>query len=294
VKKNIKKYNDFINESEDERRFRFAEINKIKSEREDFDTLVRELHDEMYVGRRSYSDLCKTNQDPEQDFNDMQSYMDSKGFTIEKIKDLFSEQNNEMCGNDIVYYYNRISDLSATVDVYFYKLFEKLGLDENIVSLGGGGWCDWENAGDDEALIRYKYGYHQTKYGQLMLKQCGKTAEDLKSEAMADLKSEVKNDFDSIISQIIRKVTGKRIELSLKYDDYVVLDTDRMIIFCDEIAKKINQNISDITRFTNRSVDVEDVSSEFVKELSWFKLSENDDSIQLIDGDLILHGDFGL
>ena len=282
--RNVKKYNDFINESN-------SDIDEIHYDREDFETLVRELHDEMYVGRRSYSDLCKTNQDPEQDFNEMQSFMDSKGFTIDKIKELFSERNNSLFNEGIINLYNRLDNLSATVDVYFYKLFEKLGLDENIVSLGGGGWCYWENGAEDEALIRYRYGYHQTKYGQLMLKQCGKTAEDLKSEAMSDLKSEIKNDFDSIISTIIMKVTGKRISLSLRYDDYVVLDSDRMIIFCDEIAKKINQNISDIV---TKKVTVEDVSSEFVKELSWFKLSENDDSMQLIDGDLILHGDFGL
>ncbi len=283
MKKSIKKYNDFIKES----------ISNVILERDKFrDTIKEDLDDEMFVGTRSYSDLCKTNNDPDEQFKEMQDFMDSKGFTIEKIKELFSEENTYELGTDIIDTYNSLDDISATVDVYFYKLFEKLGLDTNIVELGGHGWCQWENMDEDEALIRYKYGYHQTKYGQLMLKQCGKTAKDLKRDAMEDLKSELKNDFDSIISKIIRNKTNKEIMLSLAYEDYVVLDEDRMIIFCNEISKKISDNISDIT---SSKITSEDVSSEFVKSLKWFRLSDDDEtSMEIIDGDLILHGDFGI
>ena len=109
MKNNLKRYRDFIKES----------VN-ISEERDRFvDVIWEELNDEMIVGARSYSDVCKKDGDPDRDFNEMQDFMNSKGFTIEKIKEIFSEENN------IVDTYNRLDSISATVDVYFYKLFEK-------------------------------------------------------------------------------------------------------------------------------------------------------------------------
>lgn len=312
----LKKYNDFIKESNSD----FEEVEKILLVRSYFVEMLLEMSDMRMVGKTSYSDLCKTDKDPESDFKKMQSFMDSKGFNIDKIKELFSEENNHRCGFSLIDIYegnkqelntredlrdvrtwisnnrtfplNGLDSDSATVDVYLYKLFEKLGLDKNIVELGGPGWSDWTGGDSDEALIRYRYGYHQTKYGQLMIEQNGKTAEDLKSDAIKELKNEISSEFDRIIERIIQKKLGKKISLSIDFNQFVVMEDDRMIIFCKEIAQKITQNLSDMT---DQKFDDEDVYSEFTKSLQWFKLSNEDDqTMQIIDGDLILWGDFGI
>ena len=83
MKNNLKRYRDFIKES----------VN-ISEERDRFVDVIREeLNDEMIVGARSYSDVCKKDGDPDRDFNEMQDFMNSKGFTIEKIVSLLQSQD---------------------------------------------------------------------------------------------------------------------------------------------------------------------------------------------------------
>ncbi len=317
MKKSLKKYRDFITESSSE----FDEVKKILLERTRFFEEILELSELQFTSRRSYSDLCKTDNDPETDFNKMQSYMDSRGFSIERVKELFSKENNSKCGFDLIDLYDgnktninarpefqevrqwivnsRTSLLrgldseSASVDVYLYKLFEKIGLDKNLVELGGSGWSDWSNGGDDEALIRYRYGYHQTKYGQLMLQQVGKTAEDLKSDAIKELKKELNDEFNKIIERVIGNKINKKFPVSFDHNDFTLMEEDRLIIFCKEIADTLNRsnilNLYEIKKF-----DSEDISSEFVKSLEWFKLSDDDEqSMEIVDGDLVIWGDFG-
>lgn len=317
MKKSLKKYRDFITESSSE----FDEVKKILFERTRFFEEVHELSELQFTSRRSYSDLCKTNNDPEIDFNKMQSYMDSRGFSIEKIKLLFSDENNQKCGFNLIDLYDgnkttinarpefqevrqwivdsRTSLLrgldseSASVDVYLYKLFEKIGLDKNLVELGGPGWADWSNGGDEEALIRYRYGYHQTKYGQLMLQQVGKTAEDLKSDAIKELKKELNDEFNKIIERVIKNKIDKKFPVSFDHNDFTLMEEDRLIIFCKEIADTLNRS-NILNLYETKKFDSEDISSEFVKSLDWFKLSDDDEqSMEIVDGDLVIWGDFG-
>jgi hypothetical protein len=255
MKNNLKRYKDFIKES-----VNFSE------ERDRFSEVVREdLNDEMIVGARSYSDVCKKDGDPDKDFNEMQDFMDSKGFTIEKIKEIFSAP-----GGSIVDTYNQLDSISATVDVYFYKLFEKLGLDSSIVSLGGSGWCDWEIGESDEAFIRYSYGYHNTKYGQLMIKESGKTEESFIRDAISYLEEYVSNEFISILTSVYKNKYDvslySNIRDSISQDDFMIQDDERFSIDIIGLCNELN------TVFPEYKIKPDDLVSEFYKNLGELKI----------------------
>ena len=254
MKNNLKRYRDFIKES----------VN-ISEERDRFVDVIREeLNDEMIVGARSYSDVCKKDGDPDEDFNEMQDFMNSKGFTIEKIKEIFSEENN------IVDAYNRLDSISATVDVYFYKLFEKLGFDNSIVSLGGSGWCDWKSGELDEAFIRYSYGYHNTKYGQLMIKESGRTEQNFIHDAISYLEEYISNEFESILTSAYRTKYDismySNIRDYINQEDFMIRDDERFSIdiidLCDELNKK----------FPSYEIKPDDLIAEFYKNLGELKI----------------------
>jgi hypothetical protein len=50
---------------------------------------------------RSFSDMCKRNTNPEEDYKELQSLMDKKGWDIQSIKNLFSPEVDRLCGYNI-------------------------------------------------------------------------------------------------------------------------------------------------------------------------------------------------
>ena len=347
----LRRYNQFINESVEIT----GDLLEILKERGKFWNEILELDYSKFDFTSSYSDMCKRiNRNPEQDFHKIQKHFDEKGFSLEEIKDLFSEENNMRCGYNLEDFYkggsfpiNReplksiveglkkklklswtsfsrddydtilqpfsvgstLDSQGAIQDVYLYKLFEKLGLNANIVKLGGDGWGDidgWENGGDySEAFIRYRYGYHQTEYGKLWMKQCQIDEEWLKEEAMGDLQKYIEEEFSSICSRILHSIVftttvkpGKdsRNEIinrgnvraqvrQLKLDDFSIIEEDRIIInidkLCLEILKLNGQ--SEV-----KHSDIESAAAEFTKQMEGFSLD-----IELTDtDDLIIWGRF--
>jgi hypothetical protein len=50
----------------------------------------------------SYSDMCKREgRNPKDDFQRIQKHFDQIGFNLEKLKNLFSEENNKKCGYNL-------------------------------------------------------------------------------------------------------------------------------------------------------------------------------------------------
>ena len=273
---------------------------------------------------RSFSDMCKKDSNPEEDYNEMKSLMSKKGWDIQSIKNLFSNKVDKLCGYGIAKFVRgeRTEDFQEVVsnledqgvskekiedinepfgsdldsqnghtDIYLYFLFKELGLNPNFISLGGEGWADYNE--DDEMYIRYRYGYHQTKYGQLMLNQIGYTVEQFREEALVYLQQDIKEHWSEMIaSTVIRKGTSsvsapllnninKFLRSSIQIKDYTLVEDDRMIIYTNEIAQDINKT------FTEQNTTSEDVSSGVVKYLEWAGTD-----IEVVDGDVIIWGKF--
>jgi hypothetical protein len=335
----LRRYNHFINESIEIT----SDLLEVLIERGKFWNEIFELDYSQFDFNRSYSDMCKRkSRNPEQDFQKIQKHFDEKGFTLENIKDLFSEENNMRCGYSLVAFYTgesypineeplksiveslkkklklewtsfsrddydtilqpfsvgaRLDSQGAIQDIYLYKLFEKLGLDTSIVRLGGDGWGDidsWENGEDySEAFIRYRYGYHQTEYGKLWMKQCHIDENWLKEKAMDDLQKYIEDRFSIICTHILRSIvfigrskSGTTIETrQLKLEDFSITEEDRIIVDIDKLCQEILKLNG---QFEVKHSDIEAAAAEFVKEMEGFSLD-----IELTDtDDLIIWGKF--
>jgi hypothetical protein len=252
----IKKYNNFIRESNWYKGLEIQEIiDKIGSEYGIY-----------------YSELCKTNKDPEKDFENFQKKLDETGWTISKIR-------REHTDDELISLYRALDSVNGLVDIYFFFLFKKLGL-ENIVSLGGSGWEDY-NVVEDEAFIRYSYGYHNTKYGLLAILNFG-TIDDFIKQAISYLQDYLYSGDLSINLLVIynkkggfRELTGESSWDIINIKEYSISEEDRLIIFTKEIADFLNGfplkggtgTLSDVLK-----IDSEDISMQISKFLEKMNL----------------------
>jgi len=111
----------------------------------------------------------RENGDPEEDFKLINNYMSKKGWTLETIRELADEYGED-------FFNLRIEDINpskcAPIDYYLYVITEK------TFPLQGYSWDNWLDDGDmtgdpmqNEYLIRFGYGWHNTKYGRLCIEQ---------------------------------------------------------------------------------------------------------------------------
>lgn len=181
---------------------------------------------------------------------------------------------------------------NAAVDVYLYFLFEELRVSgHGPVWLGGDGWGNVDLEDDDgggysEAFIRYRYGYHQTEYGKLWMEQCGVDEEWFQERAMQDLQKYLTDEF----AHIIRGVDRSKDMTGLSFDNYSIIEDDRIIIDLSKLVEDINN--CPMNRYwigkKDYVVDEENIAAQFTKELEGFSLD-----IQLTDNDeLIIWGKF--
>ena len=221
-KKSLKRYSDFINESlvakpkltKQSLDFIVSRAilkvpgtgkETIQDLRDEFEESVIDMSD-FFPGY--FSDMCKKEDaNPEADYQEMQNLLNKKGWDFESIKNLFSEEANKLVDKDFDGWFNsygQIGSQNGHCDVYLYFTAKKLGLNANdIISLGGDGWAAYGE--DDELWIRYRYGYHQTKYGQLMLDQIGYTVEQFKEEALVYLQQDIKDNWGEMISSSVMR-----------------------------------------------------------------------------------------
>lgn len=94
----LRRYNQFINESVEVT----DEVINILVERGEFWEELIELDYSKFDFTYNYSDMCKReNRNPEMDFLKIQKHFDERGFTLEKLGELFSEESNKKCGYNL-------------------------------------------------------------------------------------------------------------------------------------------------------------------------------------------------
>jgi hypothetical protein len=332
MKRSLKKYNDFINEeltAHPRLSDSYLKSNLDINNAEIFLILRSNFYDGIVhitddLRPKYFSDMCKKDSNPEEDYKELQSLMDKKGWDIQSIKNLFSNKVDKLCGYSIAKFVRgerteefqevidelenkgvskrKLEDISEPfgsdldqqnghTDIYLYFLFKELGLNPDFISLGGEGWASYGDS--DELFIRYRYGYHQTKYGQMMLKQIGYTIEQFKEEALVYLQQDIKNNWDDMISSsvmvndkinrdnMVRATITSFLKSSIQIKNYTLVEDDRMIIYTNEIAQYINKT------FPEQNTTAEDISAGVVKYLEWAGID-----IEVVDGDVIIWGKF--
>lgn len=350
MNKNLKKYNDFINEAltaQPKLKDSYLQSNLANNSSERNSRIFLILRSNFYdsvfsmtddLSPSYFSDMCKKDSNPEEDYSEMKSLMDKKGWDIQSIKNLFSPEVDRLCGyniknfvkgkiteqfqrivNNLPYgtneselarleviedikepFPNGLDSKNGHCDVYLYFLFKELGLDPDFISLGGEGWASYNEG--DEIWIRYKYGYHQTKYGQMMLKQIGYTIEHFKKEALVYLQQYIKDYWTESLINCLEKTLakqsgGKKYPLStplrglltgMDIKDYTLVEEDRMIIFTNEIASLINKE-------GLAKVEAKDIADSLIKQYDWLDdsgVEGEGDILQEVDGDVIIWGTF--
>lgn len=266
---------------------------------------------------RSFSDMCKINSNPEEDYKEMQNLMDKKGWDIQSIKNLFSPKVDEICGygiGDLVDgkitdkfrsiltklnsqsiktsilsniedpFRDPLNQQNGHTDIYLYFTFKQLRLNPDYyIGLGGEGWSSFTDK--EEIIIRYRYGYHHTKYGQMMLKQMNYTQEEFRERALESLQEIIFDEWHFRLFSFYRdtkkdvKDVSRFID-SLKLEEYSIIEDDRMIIYTKEIANDINKAFPNFT-------DEKEIASVFTKFLSEFKLD-----IDFVGNELIINSKF--
>jgi hypothetical protein len=219
----IKKYKNFIKESKEEL---------------DLDEALLE------VTYGNYSSMCKRKESPDDRFNEILKELEEYNWSFDKIR-------KEFDNDDIMSLYRRMDSQNGEVDLFFYKIFEKFGLDKDIVRLGGAGWDDIYVT-DDEAFIRYSYGYHNTEYGMMSINQMDGGLEEFIKQALKYLKQWI---YDEVPLHILNiyvendinfdKLTGFQKSWHstqiLKINEFSLSEEDRMIIYVNDIANFLNE-----------------------------------------------------
>jgi hypothetical protein len=293
MKRNIKKYSQFIKENvESPNQKSRTELLRL---REEFRDKLNELSDykpDLGIAGTNFSSMCKWEDvDLEEDFKKLQNVVDKHGYTIDTIKELFSQKANEICRqnfkdfvenrNFLEYKYREpLDEKNGNVDFYLYKISEIVFNPSNYRPLlGGDEWSFGRNQLDkEEFMIRFAYGYHQTKYGQLYIEQHlpqGKSLEDEVYEWDVQGYKELGYWFSGDDNYEIKwkepfhflsdEPEYREFINNLEFDKYVLIEQDRIIIWAKELAE-------DLENFkTRKKITFEYLYSEYVKMFDQFK-----------------------
>lgn len=297
------------------------EKSRLLSLRVDFSKYVWQMGSFYNV---TFSDLCKTDEsklDIESEYIEMQRIMDKAGFDRESIKNLYSKEADKICGFNLidqVYRRNldgethgfpdkieeyKIHQQNGNVDLYLYKTADYIGLNKDDIELGGEGWSSsWEI--EEELKIWYKYGYHHTAYGHMLLNQVGATPKQFTDKVKSYLIEMLREDWsDEVISNIIRsKPNDRELSETLRQaynwhegprdiDGYIIIEADRVIIQIKDIVDDLNKLFKEhendgggySVEYDSYKITFEDFTSQISKLLYDFA-----DDITLTNEELII------
>ena len=240
---------------------------KLMDARGEFSDSIKTLS--MRFFKSSFSSLA-SNKDskPDEDFEEMQRMLNRAGFTLDMLKKLFNPIVSVFTSQDFHKFIERnsLDEKNGYIDIYLYKLNEKLDLNTTVY-LGGEGWgYALETEPEEEYVIKYSYGYHKTPYGKLFLDQMGISKDEFITTAYQYLRDSFKESLYPNIMSDLKKMAHLEYSSTLgdifmpeDFDDFITLDDDRFIISYIEMCNYFN--------------DITDNKYENSADPDWFKES---------------------
>jgi hypothetical protein len=133
------------------------------------------------------TNLARSNRDPQSDLNLFKQRMLNKGWDSTSIIELFNKEDvtksienlHERCQK--IGTYPQIDNQNGMIDLY---LMWCESISKKGYNFGFGGVGD---NSEEEATIRYNYGYHRTKYGKLYIESTFGTMENFKDKAFRQI-----------------------------------------------------------------------------------------------------------
>jgi hypothetical protein len=217
--------------------------------------------------KKSFSSLASNiDSKPDEDFEEMQRMLNRAGFTLDMLKKLFNPIVSVFTSQDFHEFIERnsLDEKNGYIDIYLYKLNEKLDLNTTVY-LGGEGWgYALETEPEEEYVIKYSYGYHKTPYGKLFLDQMGISKDEFITTSYQYLRDSFKESLYPNIMSDLKKMAQTGYASTLgdifmpeDFDDFVTLDDDRFIISYVEMCNDFN--------------DITDNKYENTADPDWFK-----------------------
>lgn len=214
----------------------------------------------------SFSSLASNiNRDPDEDFDEIQSELDSLGFNLEYIKKIFSKEVNNVLGDfksfiEGYVYGNSLDQINGEVDIYLFILNKKLNLNTKVY-LGGEGWSDMISTPDtgypgEEVILKYAYGYHRTKYGKLLLSSINISPEDFIEDAFYHLKRAL---TEELVYYYETKSFGSWWPI-----DNIHFGLPSIVVHPDEFRELLNENL--ITTENSLIINILDLLDELFKD----------------------------
>jgi hypothetical protein len=276
----IKKYQNFLEE---------IKISKNLTTEEAFSEFIEQLGEcryhygkELRQFSHSYSDSAQDkvkNFDPEEDFKLVNDYMSKRGFDLETVQALAEEYGRDS-------FNIRIEDLNpsrcAPIDYYLYMITEK------TFPLQGYEWDFGKNGSmggdilDNEYLIRFGYGWHNTKYGKLCIEQNLGSVNNFIKKVLEFIPSYILNKFinnskyklfKSMYGDDYRNFVESFMDVFLFMDDSYYVHLDELYDICkphfnyeislDKFYDLILTAIEDLKRGENFKINVTRRGDEF-------------------------------
>lgn len=241
--------NDVLDKSEEANFHKLR--NKLKDARNEFADSIKSLSERFF--KSSFSSLAgNINSKPDEDVEEMQKILNRAGFTIEILRKLFNPVVSVFTSESFARFIdsNSLDDENGYVDIYLYKLNEKLDLN-TTVWLGGSGWGDALNDNpEEEYVVKYSYGYHKTPYGKIFLEQMSISKDEFITTTYQYLKDNFQESvYPGIISDLKKMVqisyASSLSDFEMNLDKYVTLDDDRFIISYLEMCNDFNEMTED-------------------------------------------------
>lgn len=238
---------DGVLEKSQETRFHNLRRNLMDA-RSEFSDSIKTLSIRFF--KSSFSSLASSKDSkPDEDFEEMQRMLNRAGFTLDILKKLFNPIVSVFTSQDFHEFIERnsLDETNGYIDIYLYKLNEKLDLNTTVY-LGGEGWgYVLETEPEEEYIIKYAYGYHKTPYGKIFLDQMGISKEEFITTTYQYLRDSFKESLYPNIMSDLKKMayTGYAstlgdIFMPEDFDDFVTLDDDRFIISYVEMCNDFN------------------------------------------------------
>jgi len=255
---------DGVLEKSQETRFHTLRRNLMDA-RSEFSDTIQTLSGRFF--KSSFSSLA-SNKDskPDEDFEEMQRMLNRAGFTLDVLKKLFNPIVSVFTSQDFHEFIERnsLDEKNGYIDIYLYKINEKLDLNTTVY-LGGEGWgYVLETEPEEEYIIKYAYGYHKTPYGKLFLDQMDISKDEFVITTYQYLRDSFKESLYPNIMRDLKKMaqfgyasTLGDIFMPEDFDDFVTLDDDRFIISYVEMCNDFN--------------DITDNKYENTADPDWFK-----------------------
>lgn len=262
----LRKYNKFLEELKITRELTTSQAF------DEFIELIKECPDKIdsdgafHLNYSYAAQERRNNFDPESDFNNINEYMSRNGYDLETINKLAEDYGRDS-------FNLRIEDLNpsrcAAIDYYLYKITNE------TFPLQGYRWDDMISDGGDmsgdptinEFLIRFGYGWHNTKYGRLCIEQ------NMKLE---DFLQKVKEQLPVyIFNELNRKkiINSYNINLNLFIDNFLNSD-GTMYAHLDELYDICKQSKVEYEEFCQIILDILEEFKESVGRINITRLRD--------------------